>query len=417
MDQIDFLLTRRVDKIYPSREELEKVLRSEKKLRLYQGFDPSSPMLHVGHLAGLKKLADFQKLGHEVIFLIGDFTGMIGDPTGKKEGRKKLTHDEVLKNATEYQKQAAKVLKFGGNNPVKIMFNYDWHSKLSFEDGLNIASYITAQNIWERDMFQERVKRGEEVWSHELMYPLIQGYDSVAMDVDLEIGGSDQMFNMMIGRQLMKKMKNKNKFVLTTPLLVDKNGVKIGKTEGNAIAISDAPAKLFANLMTLPDEVIIPAFELITDEPQENVDLYKKRIVNGENPMNLKKILAHRVVEELNPNNASVPQSYSFSPSPSPSPSPADEAEEEFERVVQEKDYSSFEATGEISISKIPPEITTCSGVLINANHATSKNEVKRLIRQRAIEIDGEILKADKFIKKPNSIMKIGKKRFIKITE
>lgn len=389
MDQIDFLLTRRVDKIYPSASELEKVLKSDKKLRLYQGFDPSSPTLHIGHLAGLKKLADFQKAGHEVIFLIGDFTGMIGDPTGKGSDRQLLTHEKVLENAKEYQKQASRVLKFEGVNPVKIKFNSEWNSKLNFEDVLRLASNITAQNLWERDMFQERVKKGQEIWFHELMYPLIQGYDSVAMDVDMEIGGSDQMFNMMVGRELLHKMKNKNKFVLTTPLLVDKEGRKIGKTEGNAISISDPPSKLFANMMTLPDDVIIPAFKLITDETDEQIAEYEKEIKSGKNPMDFKKKLAHQVVIELN----SKPE--------------ADKAQEEFERAVQ-----GGEAPKEI------PEVKVSGQTLIStvASQVGSNSEAKRLIEQKAVEIDGKIETNPQATVAKNNVIKIGKKRFIKIT-
>ncbi len=395
MDQVDFLLTRRVDKIYPSREELEKVLRSGKKLRLYQGFDPSSPVLHIGHLAGLKKLADFQKAGHEVIFLIGDFTGMIGDPTGKGSGRQLLTHEQVLKNADEYKKQAGRVLKFnqedctGGEQPVKIMFNYDWSIKLTFADLIKIASNVTAQNMWERDMFQERVKRGQEVWLHELLYPLAQGYDSVAMDVDLEIGGTDQMFNMMVGRELMRKIKNKNKFVLTTPLLTDKNGRKIGKTEGNAIAIADPPAKLFVNMMTLPDDVIIPAFELITDVPQEEIDNYKKQLVGGDNPMNLKKLLAFTVVKELNNDDA------------------AKQAQEEFARAVQ-----GGEVPENILEVKVENNVTVSDVV---STQVVSRNEAKRLIEQGAVEINGKVVKDQKLVIGKNSVVKIGKKKFIKI--
>lgn len=396
MDQVEFLLTRRVDKIYPSKEELAKVLRSGKKLRLYQGFDPSSPVLHIGHLAGLKKLADFQRGGHEVIFLIGDFTGMIGDPTGKMSDRKMLTHEDVLKNAEEYKKQAGRVLKFrkedrvGDEQPVKIMFNYDWSIKLTFADVIKIASNITAQNMWERDMFQERVKKGQEVWLHELLYPLAQGYDSVAMDVDLEIGGSDQMFNMMVGRELMRKIKNKNKFVLTTPLLTDKSGKKIGKTEGNAIAIADPPAKLFANMMTLPDEVIISAFELITDVAQVEIEKYKKQLADGENPMVLKKKLALTVVKELNNEDA------------------AKEAQTQFEKTVQ-----GGEVPKNILEIKVDGTMTACDVV---ATQVVSRSEAKRLIEQGGVEVDGKTVKDQKYVVEKNSIVKIGKKRFIKIT-
>lgn len=405
MDQIDFLLTRRVDKIYPSKEELEKVLRSGKKLRLYQGFDPSSPILHIGHLAGLKKLADFQKAGHVVIFLIGDFTGMIGDPTGKADSRKVLTHEQVMINAKEYQKQASRVLDFEGENPVKIKFNSEWNSKLNFEDVLRLVSNVTAQNMWERDMFQERVKRGQEIWFHELMYPLIQGYDSVAMDVDMEIGGSDQMFNMMIGRELMHKMKNKNKFVLTTPLLVDKNGKKIGKTEGNAIAISDAPAKLFANMMTLPDDVIIQAFTLITDESNEKIEEYKTRLEKGENPINIKKLLAHKVVEELN------------------SEKEANAAREEFTNSVQGKN-----APDEISLGAKGNQ--ALEDIILQSKAVKSKSEIKRLFEQNGIDIisennkiiskekQAEMLKNAglKTILKAPGVIKIGKRKYVKIT-
>lgn len=390
MDEIKFLLKRRVDKIYPSEKELENVLRSGKKLRIYQGFDPSSPILHIGHLAGLKKLADFQKAGHEVIFLIGDFTGMIGDPTGKKDSRQALTHEEVLKNAKEYQKQAEKILKFEGENAAKIMFNYEWNSKLSFLDFLKIAKLITAQNIWERDMFQERVKKGEEVWTHELLYPFIQGYDSVAMDVDMEIGGSDQMFNMMIGRELLRKMKNKNKFVLTTPLLVDKSGKKIGKTEGNAIAISDHPNKLFANMMTLPDEVIIPAFELITDESQEKIDEYKTRIGKGENPMIFKKLLAHQIVKELNTEND------------------AKKAQEEWEKIVQQgilpADLKTYDFKHGLPLIDLVIKIRNCS-----------TSEAKRLItEQNAVEVDNFIITDKNYIvPEGDHIIKIGKKLIV----
>lgn len=386
MDEIEKLLTRRVDKIYPSKEVLEKVLRSGKKLRLYQGFDPSSPVLHIGHLCGLKKLADFQKAGHEVIFLIGDFTGMIGDPSGKANSRQILTHEQVMANAKEYQKQAGRVLKFDGPNPVKIKFNSEWNSKLSIEEFLHLAANVTALNMWERDMFQERLKNKQDIWFHEMMYPLIQGYDSVAMDVDLEVGGSDQMFNMMVGRELMKKIKNKEKFVLTTPLLTDAKGTKIGKTEGNAIAIADPAEKLFTNIMSLPDEVVIPAMELITDMDLDQVSNIKNQ-KSKTNPMELKKLLAFTVVAELNDEAAAL------------------QAQKEFERVVQKG-----EAPTDISVIKLPAdwEKMDLPDLLFACNLVKSKSEGKRLIEQKAVDVEGNTIK-------PGVILKIGKRIIIKL--
>jgi tyrosyl-tRNA synthetase len=219
MDPIEELLTRGVEKIYPTKEALEKVLKSDKKIKLYQGFDPTGSHLHLGHMVGFRKLRQFQNLGHEVIFLIGDFTGMIGDPSGKSDSRKPLTREEVLENAKSYKEQAGKILNFEGNNPVKLMFNSEWLSKLNYAEILQMASLVTYAQIIERDMFQKRIQEGKDLYLSEFLYPLMQGYDSIAMDVDLEVGGSDQIFNMLAGRDLMKKVKNKEKFVLATQLL------------------------------------------------------------------------------------------------------------------------------------------------------------------------------------------------------
>src|SRR3989344_2136424 len=233
-DPIDELLTRGVDKIYPSREELEKILRSGRKLKLYQGFDPTGDKLHIGHMVGLRKHKQWQDLGHEVIFLIGDGTGQAGDPTGKKKTREKFfTSEELRANAKDYLAQASKVVRFDGENPIKIMYKGDWLNKLNLTDILNITQYFSVQQLIERDMFQERIKNNEDINLREFLYPLLQGYDSVAMDVDLELGGSDQTFNMLTGRTLMRKMKGKEKFVMTTPLLSESRGIKIGKSEGN----------------------------------------------------------------------------------------------------------------------------------------------------------------------------------------
>src|SRR3990167_6591834 len=215
------VLTRGVNQVLPDKKGLADLM-SKRKIKLYQGFDPSAPSLHLGNFVGLMKLRQFQKLGHEVIFLVGDFSGMIGDPTDKLAARTKLTREQVLENAKAWMAQAGKVLDFGGKNPSKIMFNSEWTDKLTQKDLIEITSKLTYQQLIERDMYQERIKSGNAIYLHELLYPVYQGYDSVAMDVDLEIGGSDQVFNMLVGRNLMKAIKGKEKFVLSTKLLVDK---------------------------------------------------------------------------------------------------------------------------------------------------------------------------------------------------
>src|SRR3990167_651113 len=300
MDNVDEILTRGVDQVIPSKEELEKVLKSGKKLRVYQGFDPSSPLLHIGHMIGLRKLRQWQDLGHEVIFLIGDFTGRIGDPTGKKEARPVLSKETVEENAKTYKEQAGRILNFSGKNPVQIKFNSEWLDKLKTPEILNLFSQVTYSQIIKRGMFKKRLEKDEDISFNEISYPIMQGYDSVAMDVDVEVGGRDQLFNMMIGRDLMHKMKRKNKFVMTTQLLVDTEGNKIGKTEGNAIALTDPPEKMFGAIMNFPDDVITQGLESLTDVPQEEIESAKNAIKRGRNPLQFKKTLAFEVVKQLN---------------------------------------------------------------------------------------------------------------------
>ena len=294
------LLSRGVEEVYPSKEELAQVLNQGKKLRVYQGFDPTGNQLHIGHLAGLRKLADWQKDGHHVIFLIGDFTGMIGDPSGKTEARKMLSKDEVLANAQQYKEQASRILNFEGKNPVEIKYNSEWLSKLSAIEFLQIASSLSVQQIVKRDLFQNRIENGQDLYMNEFLYPVMQAYDSVAMDIDLEIGGSDQMFNMLMGRKLVRQRLNKDKFVITTPLLTDSSGKKIGKSEGNAIGLTDHPNDLYGKIMALPDEIVVKCFECLTRIPMEQVEKIKEGISNGVNPMEYKKLLALQIVSDLN---------------------------------------------------------------------------------------------------------------------
>lgn len=392
MDKIEEILTRGVEKIYPSKEELEKVLRSGKKLKLYQGFDPTGIQLHIGHIVGLRKLRQWQELGHEVIFLIGTGTGLAGDPSGKMKAREKfLTEEELKKNAVDYVKQAAKIVRFEGENPVKIVFNGDWLNKLKLKDILNIAGHFSLQQLSERDLFEKRMERGEEVNFREVMYPLLQAYDSVVLEVDLEIGGSDQTFNMLTGRRLEKAMIGKGKFVMTTPLLTDAQGNKIGKTEGNVIALTDKPEDLYAKIMTLPDDAIIKGFEYLTDVPIPEI----KEIAKSENPIHAKKKLAFEIVKQLNTKEDTR------------------KAQEHFEKTVQQKEIPEQIPTVELK----PAENIEITNLLVNLQMAESKSEAKRLIEQGGVAINDKIIKDPSltFAPKDGSVVRVGKRKFIKI--
>lgn len=371
MDETHELLTRGVDKIYPSAQTLEKVLQSGKKLKLYQGFDPTGTRLHIGHMVGFKKLRQWQDLGHHVIFVIGDGTGQAGDPSGKTTARDRfLTRDELRTNAVDYVKQASKLIRFEGENPVEIKFNGDWLNKLSLPEILEIAGHFTWQQFAQRDLFQERIKNNQPIIYRESMYPLLQAYDSVAMDVDLELGGTDQTFNMLAGRSLMKAMKNKNKFVMTTPLLTDSTGQKIGKTEGNIIALNDQPEELYRKIMALGDDVIIKGLEYLTDVPMQEIGKIEKSIKNGANPIDYKKKLAYEVTKQLN------------------SETEAKKAAEEFERVVQKGELP--ESVSEVEVKK---GSVIDDDFLVKHGLTNSKSEAKRLFQQNGVTLDGEKIK------------------------
>lgn len=391
MDPITQLLTRGVDTIYPTRDALEKILRSEKKLTLYQGFDPTGIQMHIGHMIGLRKLAQFQRLGHHVIFLIGDGTGQAGDPSGKTRGREKfLTREELRKNATDYVKQAGKIVDFAGDNPVEIKFNGDWLTKLTLTDILNIAGNFSLQQLSERDMFQDRIKRGEPVNLREFLYPLLQGYDSVAMQVDLEIGGTDQTFNMLCGRTLMQNMLQKDKFVLTTPLLADSSGRKIGKTEGNVIALNDSPEDLYGKIMALGDDVIVKGLEYLTDVSMDEINEIEKKLKDGAHPMDFKKRFAFEMVKELNSEEI------------------AHVAQKHFESTVQHKELP----TKIDDLPVKPGDRTSIVELLVSTNLIISKSEAKRLVEQGGVELGGKKLTdpSEPITIADGDILKIGKR-------
>ncbi len=388
-------LTRGVENVYPDCKSLEKRLLSGKKMRLYCGFDPTGPSLHIGHAIQIRKLAHFQKLGHQVIFLIGDFTGMIGDPTDKAEARKKLTRQEVLKNSANYQEQASKLLSFDGKNPAKVMYNSEWNDKLSFVDLIELASNFTVGQMIVRDMFQERIKNKKPVYLHEFFYPLAQAYDSVAMNVNLEVGGNDQTFNMLCGRDLIKAVKNKEKFVLTTKLLSDASGMKMGKTIGNMISLDEEPSEIFGQIMAWPDELIIPGLELCTDLPIKEIEQIEKDIkIDKMNPRDAKARLAREVVLIHHGEKQ------------------AQQAEQEFNRIFKEKDKPS-----QIPEFKIDKKKYNILNLLVETKLTNSKGEARRLIQQGGVKIDNKkISDTETEIElKDKMVIQAGKRKFIQV--
>lgn len=385
MDPITHLLTRGVDKIYPSLEALETVLRSGKKLRLYQGFDPTGTQLHIGHAVAMRKLRQWQDLGHHVIFLIGDGTGQAGDPSGKQKSREKfMTLDELRANAVDYVKQASKIVRFEGENPVEILYNSEWLNKLTLVDILDIAGHFSWQQLAERDLYQERIKKGENLNFREALYPLLQGYDSVAMNVDLEMGGTDQTFNMLAGRQLVAQMQGREKFVMTVPLLTDAKGVKIGKTEGNVIGLTDAPNDFFGKIMALGDDAVVPCFTLLTDVSEEEIKQMQQEL----RPIDFKKKLAYELTKQFN------------------SDKEAENAQKEFETRFQKGNV------GEADLPSVRVSSRLITDVLIEANIASSKSEAKRLVEQKAVKLNGSVVsdvKAELHLKS-GDILEVGRK-------
>ncbi len=375
------VLTRGVQQVLPDQKGLADLMQ-KRKIKLYQGFDPSAPSLHLGNFVGLMKLRQFQKLGHEVIFLVGDFTGMIGDPTDKLAARQKLTREKVLENAKAWKKQASMVLDFGGENPAKIIFNSKWSDKISFKDLIEITSNFTVQQMMERDMFQERLKKNEPIYLHEFLYPVAQAQDSIEMDVDLEIGGNDQLFNMMAGRTLMKAVNGKEKYVLTTKLLVDKDGKKVGKTTGNALFLDSTPENFYAGIMSFPDEVIALGFELLTEVPLNGIETSVKK-----NPMEEKKRLGFEIVKMLW------------------GEAMARKAQKVFEKTFQEKrpEFNISVKSNESLIKTIMPY-----------SPRGSMSSVKELLKQNAVDINGVAVTDGNITVKPGDEIKVGSHTFLK---
>lgn len=382
MLNIDEVLTRGVAEILPSKKALAKLM-AQKKITVYQGFDPTAPSLHIGHFIGIKKLSQFQKLGHKIIFLIGDFTGLIGDPSDKTAARKRQTRQDVLNNLKDYKKQVERILDFEGPNAAKIKFNSEWLAKLTFEELIDISSHFTVQQMIERDMFQDRLKNNKPIYLHEFLYPLMQGYDSVAMDIDLEVGGNDQLFNMLAGRNLMKDLKGKDKYVLSMKLLTDESGKKMGKTEGNAINLSESPAEIFRKIINWPDTFISPGVELLTDLEIGSLD--------GKDPIEAKKTLATELIRQVKGEEA------------------AKSAEESFNA------YSKTNFPGiPTGFVERPRNNIDLRGTISLASGA-SATQTKNLITSGSVDVNGEKVTDPKYPVQAGDEIRVGKNQFYKV--
>lgn len=395
------LIKRGVEDIIPL-EELEKKLeRSEKEnkpLIIKSGFDPTAPDIHLGHTVLLRKMKCFQDMGHKVVFLIGDFTGMIGDPSGKNETRKRLSREEVLDNAETYKKQVFKIL-----DPKKtvVEFNSNWCENMNFAEVLNLTSKYNVARMLERDDFNARYKEGKPISILEFLYPLIQGYDSVALKADIELGGTDQLFNLLVGRDLQKEYGQEPQVIITLPLLVGLDGVqKMSKSLNNYIGIDESPREIFGKVMSLSDELMFLYYELVTDIPMEDINSLRESIKSGKaHPRDVKVKLAKEVCSDFYDKKT------------------ADNAEIEFNTIFVKKDLPDdipefFLSTDENNNEKFwIVKILTLTGM------AKSNGEARRLIQGGGVYIDGDKVTDDEYeVSLPvDSILKVGKRRFVRI--
>ncbi|MCL6495154.1 MAG: tyrosine--tRNA ligase [Ignavibacterium sp.] len=397
-EQMD-LIRRGAVEIIPEEElvqKIEKSIKSGKPLNIKLGCDPSRPDLHIGHSVVLRKLAQFQHLGHQAILIIGDFTGMIGDPSGRNSTRPALTLEQTRINGESYFQQASKILD---KNKTKIVYNSEWLGKMTFEDVIKLASKYTVARMLERDDFTKRYKAGEPISIHEFLYPLAQAMDSVAIQSDVELGGTDQKFNLLVGRDIQREYGVEPQVILTMPLLVGTDGIeKMSKSYDNYIGISDSPEQIFGRTMSIPDTLIYTYFELATNVSNERLKEIKAALEDGKtNPRDLKRELARTLVAMYYDEAAAI------------------KAQEEFDKIFIKKEIPdeieefNIEENQEINILDL----------LLLVNFAPSKGEAKRLVQQGGVSVDGEkVSDVHQNIKiKSGMILKVGKRKFLKLTK
>lgn len=383
------ILNRGVEAVIPKKGLKEK-MESGKKLRVYLGLDPTSTQIHLGNAVPLRKLRDFQMAGHHVIFLVGSFTALIGDTSDKDAMRQPLTPEQVEENFHTYKEQASKIIDF---SKAEIVYNGDWLSNLSFKNVIELAQRFTVQQMIERDMYQKRLQEGKPIGLHEFFYPLMQGYDSVHMEVDLEIGGNDQLFNMLAGRTLLQDYKGKEKFVLTTPLIEGTDGRKMSKSYGNVINITDEPGDMYGKIMSMADELIVKYFLLCTDLSLEDVDEVDKSLKGGMNPRDAKMKLAREIVTLYHDHKASL------------------QAEQDFVNVFKKggvpEDMPEFSLNGDRNIIDL----------LVLCELVSSKSDGRRAVEQGGVKInDKKVASVDDVIHlEKDMIVQVGKRRFAKI--
>lgn len=386
-------ITRGADEILVL-DELKDKLKNKRSLRIKAGFDPTAPDLHLGHTVLINKLRQFQELGHDVLFLIGDFTGMIGDPTGKSATRPPLTRDDVIENAKTYQRQIFKILDI---DKTEVMFNSSWMNSMNAADLIQLAAKYNVARMLERDDFNKRYKSGQSIAIHEFLYPLIQGYDSVAMQADVELGGTDQKFNLLVGRELQKHYEQTPQIVLTMPILEGLDGVqKMSKSLNNYIGIDEAPNEMFGKIMSISDELMWRYFELLSFRPLSEITGFKNQVEQGENPRNIKVLLAKEIIARFHDELA------------------ADGAEKDF--INRFRNNSIPDEIDEINIS-VTAEGMALANILKKANLVSSTSDAHRMVKQGAVKIDGEKAEDSKQVLNSgfSAVLQVGKRKFAKV--
>lgn len=396
---IESFLTRGVENIIPNRGELEKVLNSGKKLNVYLGIDPTATRIHLGHAFPLRKLQILADLGHNVTFLIGDFTTKVGDTSDKESERPVLTDEQITENFQTYKRQAAKLLDF---TKVQVHHNSEWLSKLNFADVLKLTQSFSLNDFISRELIKKRLTEGKRVSLPEVLYPIMQGYDSYIMDTDIQLGGTDQTFNMQAGRTLLKNLKNKESFVVANGFLPGTDGRKMSKSWGNAIWIEDTPEEIYGKIMSIADDVILTYYLMGTNAEQAVIDESRIRLEKGENPMNIKKELAKIIVKELHGEDA------------------VSLAEEHFMKTVVEKVAGENTPVIKVdfSVPVLGAEASLAAYALANGL-VSSNTEFKTLLKEGAIylnekRLDGE---AELALNQGENVVRIGKRKYLKLVK